>query len=60
MKQSSFFQNVSDIIIILFNVDDDHDKIDCDANKNSKTINDDVSDDDDDVRRKKKSTKIVF
>jgi hypothetical protein len=59
MKQSSFFKNISNIIIIFFNVDDDHDEIDCDANKNSKTINNDVNDDDDDVRRKKNSTKIV-
>jgi hypothetical protein len=60
MKQSSLFKSASDIIIISFNVVDDHDEIDCDANKNSETINDDVNDDDDDVRRKKKSTKIVF
>jgi hypothetical protein len=52
--------SISDMIIIFLNVDDDHDEIDCDANENSKTINDDVNDDDDDVRRKKNSTKIVF
>ncbi len=60
MKQSSFFKSVLNIIIIFFNVDDDHDEIDCDANKNSKTINDDVNDDDNDARRKKKSTKIIL
>ncbi len=59
MKQFSFFKNVLNIIIISFNVNDDHDEINCDANENSKTINDDVNDDDDDVRRKRKSTKIV-
>jgi hypothetical protein len=75
MRQSSFFKSASDIIIIFFNVDDDHDEIDCDVNEDSETINDeidcdasedsetiddDVSDDDDNVRRKKKSSKIVF
>jgi hypothetical protein len=60
MRQSSFYKNVLNITIIFFNVDDDHDEINCDANENSKIINDDVNDDDNDVRRKKKSTKIVF
>ncbi len=60
MRQSSFFKSASDIIAIFLNVDDDHDEVDCDANKDSETIDDDVNDDDDDVRRKKKSTEIVF
>ncbi len=60
MRQSSFFKNVSNIIIISFNVDDDHDEIDCDTNEISKTINDDVNDDDDDVRRKEKLIKIIL
>ncbi len=60
MRQFSFFKSALNIITIFLNVDDDHDEIDCDANENSETIDDDVSDDDDDVRRKKKSTKIVF
>ncbi len=60
MRQSSFFKNVSNIIIIFLNINDNHDEIDNDTNENSKTINDDVNDDDDDVRRKKKSTKIAF
>ncbi len=60
MKQSSFFKNASDITIIFFNVDEDHDEIDDDANKDSETINDDVNENDDEIRSKEKSTKIVF
>jgi hypothetical protein len=60
MKQSSFFKNVSNIIIIFFYVDDDHDEIDCDANEDSKTINDDVNENDNKIRSKKKLTKIVL
>jgi hypothetical protein len=60
MKQSSFSKSASNIIIISLNVDDDHDEVDCDANEDSKTINDDVNDDDDDVRREKKSTEVAL
>jgi hypothetical protein len=47
-------------MIISFNVDENSDEIDCDASKNSETINDDVNKDDDEIRSKEKSTKIVF
>ncbi len=60
MKQSSFFKNVSNIIIIFFNLDEDHNEIDCDANENFETINDDVNENDDEIQSKKKSTKIYF
>ncbi len=59
MKQSSFFKSVLDIIVIFFNVDENHDEIDDDANKDSETLNDDVNENDDEARSKEKSTKIT-
>ncbi len=49
MKQSSFFINVSNIIILFLNVDKNHDEINRDANKSSKTMNDNVNEDDDEI-----------
>jgi hypothetical protein len=40
MRQSSFFKNASNITIIFFNVDEDYNEADDDANEDSKTIND--------------------
>ncbi len=47
-------------MIIFFNLEENHNEIDCDANKNFETINDDVNENDDEIRSKEKSTKIVF
>jgi hypothetical protein len=60
MKQSSFFKSVSNITIIFFNVDEDHEEIDDDANEDSETINDDVNENEDEIRSKEKSTEVVF
>ncbi len=60
MKSSSFSKSVFNIIIIFFNVDEDHDGIDDDASEDSKTIDDDVNENDDEIRSKKKSTKIAL
>jgi hypothetical protein len=60
MKQSSFFKNVLNIMIIFFNVNKNYIEIDYNANENFETINDDVNENDDEIWSKKKSTKIVF
>jgi hypothetical protein len=53
------FKNVSDIMIIFFNLDENHNEIDCDANEDFETINNDVSENDDEIRPRKRSTKIA-
>jgi hypothetical protein len=60
VRSSSFFKNVSNIMIIFFNLDEDHNEIDCDANEDFEIINDDVNENDDEIRSKKKSTKIAL
>jgi hypothetical protein len=60
MKQFSFFKNISNIIMIFFNFDENHNKINCDVNEDFETINDDVNENDDEIRFEKKSTKIAF
>jgi hypothetical protein len=47
-------------MIMFFNLDEDHNEIDCDANENFETINDDVNENDDEVRSKEKSTEIAL
>jgi hypothetical protein len=47
-------------MILFFNLDKNHNEIDCDVNENFETINDDVKQNDDEIQSKKKSTKIVF
>ncbi len=49
MKQSSFFKNVLNIMIIFFNVNKDYNDINCNVNENSKIINNNVNENNDEV-----------
>jgi hypothetical protein len=60
MRQFSFFKSVSNIMIIFFNLDENHNEIDCDASEDFEIINDDVNENADKIRSKKKSTKIAL
>jgi hypothetical protein len=47
-------------MIIFFNLNENHNEIDCDANEDFEIINDDVNKKDDEIQSKKKSIKVVF